>query len=295
MTAAPSRSRGSRAGGRGPTSRPPRIVPGFDPGPLTGRGSHSYLVGEGRPVLIDTGAGVPAYADALAAALGAEAGPLALVLVTHHHPDHQGGLAQVEALAPGTPLLKRPHPKDLVAPARALAGGGDGRPPETIEVDGARLVALYTPGHASDHLCFYWAAARALFTGDLVLGGTTVTIPAGDGDLSAYLASLERLLALDLDVLYPGHGDPITEPHAYIRYYLAHRRMREAQVVDALRAGLATPVEIAARIYPDVAEGLRRATHEQVLAHLIKLERGGVAVREPAATGALGELRFRLR
>ncbi len=294
MTTAPSSSKGSRtSGGRPP--RPPRIVPGLDPGPLTGKGSNSYLVGDGRPVLIDTGSGVPAYADALAAALAAEAGPLALVLVTHHHPDHQGGLAQVEALAPATPLLKRPHPKDLVAPERALAGGGERQPPETIEVEGARLVALYTPGHASDHLCFYWPEARALFTGDLLLGGTTATIPARDGDLSAYLASLERLLALDLDVLYPGHGDPITEPHAYIRYYLAHRRMREAQVVDALRVGLATPVEIAARIYPDVAEGLRRATHEQVLAHLLKLERDGVAVQEPAATRALGGLRYRLR
>lgn len=292
MTTTPPSSKGSR-GSDGRAPRPPRILPGLDPGPLTGKGSNSYLVGDGRPALIDTGSGVPAFADALAAALRAEAGPLALVLVTHHHHDHQGGLAQVEALAPGTPLLKRPHPKDLVAPARPLTGGGDGRPPETIELDGARLVALYTPGHASDHLGFYWPEARALFTGDLVLGGTTAIIPAGDGDLSAYLASLERLLTLDLDVLYPGHGDPIAQPRAYIRYYLAHRRMREEQVVDALGAGLATPAEIAARIYPDVAEGLRRATREQVLSHLIKLERDGVAVREPAADAT--RPRFRLR
>ncbi len=271
--------------------RPPRLVPGLNPGPFTGRGTNTYLVGEGRPALIDTGAGVPAYAEALAAALADEAGPLALVLVTHHHRDHQGGLAQVEVLAPGTPLLKRPHPKDLVAPDRALAGGGDGQPPEVIELDGARLVALHTPGHASDHLCFYWEDARALFSGDLVLGGTTTIIPADDGDLSAYLASLERLLALDLEVLYPGHGDPIREPHAYIHEYLAHRRMREEQVVDALRAGLGTPEAIAARIYPQLPEALRRAARDQVLAHLVKLERDGVAVREPARPGAAGVVR----
>lgn len=280
-----STSRGPRTGARRPP-RAPRVVLGMNPGPFTGKGTNTYLVGDGRPVLIDTGAGVPAYAEQLAAALAGEAGPLALVLVTHHHRDHQGGLAQVGALAPGVPLLKRPHPKDLVAPDRPLEGGGDGRPPEAIELDGVRLVVLYTPGHASDHLCFYWKEARALFTGDLILGGTTTVIPADDGDLSAYLASLERLLALDLEVLYPGHGDPIREPHARIREYLAHRRMREAQVVDALRAGLGTPAEIAARIYPDISEAVRRAARDQVLAHLVKLERDGVAVREPAAPGA---------
>ncbi|HWP34065.1 MAG TPA: MBL fold metallo-hydrolase [Thermodesulfobacteriota bacterium] len=274
------------------------MVPGLNPGPFTGRGTNTYLVGEGRPVLIDTGAGVPAYADALRRALAAEAGPLAAVLVTHHHPDHQGGLAQVKALAPQAPVFKRPHPRDLVPPDRPLAG--EGEEPAAIEVEGARLIALYTPGHASDHLCFYWEEARALFTGDLVLGGTTPVIPAGDGDLAAYLASLERLLALDLEVLYPGHGEPIGDPHAYIRHYLAHRRMREAQVLDALRAGLATPAEIAARLYPDVAAAVRQAAREQVLAHLVKLEREGVVAREPAAEGpaAHGEAagpRFRLR
>ncbi len=296
MTA--STSKAARGGGRRPP-RPPRVVLGMNPGPFTGKGTNTYLVGDGRPALIDTGQGVPAYAERLAAALADEAGPLALVLVTHHHRDHLGGLAQVEALAPGIPLLKRTHPRDLVAPDRPLAGGGDGRPPEAVELDGVRLVALYTPGHASDHLCFYWEEARALFTGDLILGGTTTVIPAGDGDLSAYLASLERLLALDLEVLYPGHGDPIREPHAYIREYLAHRRMREAQVVDALRAGLATPEAIAARIYPEIPEGVRRATRDQVLAHLVKLERDGVVVREPApqAAGAAEPAapRFRMR
>lgn len=263
--------------------RPPRRIPGMDPGPLTGKGSNSWLVGEGRPALVDTGSGVPAYRGLLADALAGEAGPPTVVLVTHHHVDHQGGLPQVRALAPGVPLWKRPHPKDRVAPDRALSDG------DVVEVEGATLTALFTPGHASDHLCFYWAEARALFTGDLILGGTTSIIPLGDGDLADYIASLERLVALDLEVLYPGHGDPIREPHAYIRHYLDHRRMREAQVLDALRAGLASPEAIAARIYPDIAPGLVRATRQQVLAHLLKLEREGAVLREPGGAFRLVE------
>ncbi|HEX7125183.1 MAG TPA: MBL fold metallo-hydrolase [Thermodesulfobacteriota bacterium] len=263
-------------------------MPGLDPGPFTGAGSRTYLVGEGRPILVDTGSGVAAYADRLAEALGEEAGPPALVLVTHHHADHQGGLAQVAALAPGAPMWKRPHPKDRVPPARALAGG------ETIEADGVRLEALFTPGHASDHLCFYWREARALFTGDLILGGSPTIIPVGDGDLAQYLDSLERLLGLDLEVLYPGHGDPITDPHAYIRGYIAHRKMREGQTLDALRAGLHTAAAIAARIYPPLGPGLRRAARDQVFSILLKLEKEGVLVRHPAEPADPGEPVFRL-
>ncbi len=260
----------------------------MDPGPLTGAGSRTYLVGEGRPILIDTGSGVAAYAGRLAAALRAEAGPAALVLVTHHHSDHQGGLAQVAVLAPRTPMWKRPHREDRVRPARALEGG------ELIEADGVRLQALYTPGHASDHLCFYWPERRALFTGDLVLGGSPTIIPVGDGDLGDYLASLERLLALDLAVLYPGHGEPIETPHQYIRDYIAHRKMREGQVLDALHAGLHTAAAIAARIYPPLGPGLARPARDQVFSILMKLEREGIVVRHPAEAAEPTEPVFRL-
>ncbi len=263
-------------------------MPGLDPGPLTGAGSRTYLVGEGRPVLIDTGSGVAAYADRLAETLREEAGPPSLVLVTHHHSDHQGGLPQLAALAPGAPMWKRPHAKDQAPPARALAGG------EAIEAGGVRLEALYTPGHASDHLCFYWRERRALFTGDLVLGGSPTIIPVGDGDLAQYLASLEGLLGLDLQVLYPGHGDPITEPHAYIRDYIAHRKTREGQALDALHAGLHTAAAIAARIYPPLGPGLRRPARDQVFSILLKLEKEGVVVRHPAEPAEPSEPVFRL-
>lgn len=281
MTTPASRSKGSG-------SRPPRIVPGLDPGPLTGAGSRTYLVGEGRPILVDTGSGVPAYADRLAEAVRAEAGPPALVLVTHHHLDHQGGMPQVAALAPRAPMWKRPHARDLTHPHRALEGG------ETIEAEDVRLVALYTPGHASDHLCFHWPERRALFTGDLILGGTPSIVPVDDGDLAAYMASLERLLALDLEVLYPGHGDPIAEPHAYIRGYIAHRKMREGQVFDALRAGVRTAAAIARRIYPPLGPGLERPARDQVFSILVKLEREGVVLREAAAPAEPAEPVFRL-
>src|SRR3989440_7577942 len=169
-------------------------VLGLNPGMMTGPGTNTYLVGRRDPILIDTGAGVPDYLPLLERYLG-ERGftQPARVVLTHRHRDHMGGVAQLRARFRGLPVAKMIH-KDggLPEPIEDLREG------ERIEGEGVTLVPVYTPGHASDHLCYYLVEEKALFTGDVVLGGSTTVIPPDDGDLLEYLDSLRRLAQLDL-------------------------------------------------------------------------------------------------
>jgi glyoxylase-like metal-dependent hydrolase (beta-lactamase superfamily II) len=137
------------------------------------------------------------------------------------------------------------------------------------------LAAVHTPGHAPDHLCLYWEEERLLFSGDLILGEGTTVIPRMGGSLTDYLGSLDRLRSLDIRRIYPGHGPPIEEPQARIAEYIQHRRMREGQVLEALRAGARTIPEMVMRIYADVAKDLHLLAEESVWNHLLKLEGEG--------------------
>ena len=276
----------SEGPGRAVLSERVRAVLGLNPTSSTGAGTNTYLVGRNAPILIDAGAGVPAYAEALSAGL-AEWGlrRISRVLITHGHSDHVAGLGQVAALAPGIPVMRwappGAPPPDGATPIR------DG---DVIRGEGCTLTALHTPGHAADHLCFYLHEERALFSGDLIAGEGTVVIPLQGGDLGDYLRSLARLLALDLGRIYPGHGPVIADGPAKVREYLAHRRMRDDQILAALRAGIGDVAGIVARIYAEVPLELHRLARQSVLQHLRKLEREGMVA---AADGAAE--RFMLR
>lgn len=241
------------------------MVLGQNPGLQTGPGTNTYLLGRERLVLIDTGEGVPAYNALLKEAVEASKGRLSLILVTHGHRDHIGGIRAVRRMYPDAVARKFPggEPPATVEP---IAAG------EQIRLDGITLKAIHTPGHASDHLCFYWAEERALFSGDLILGEGTAVMPRDGGSLTDYLASLERLRSFDIRRIYPGHGPAIPDPQAKITEYIEHRRMRERQVLDALHAGARTIPEMVARIYPDVPKALHRLAEESVWNHLVKLE-----------------------
>jgi glyoxylase-like metal-dependent hydrolase (beta-lactamase superfamily II) len=198
------------------------------------------------------------------------------VLLTHRHIDHMGGVAQVRSAFPRVPVSKlvRNDPRLPVA-MESLADGA------VIQGDGATLHALHTPGHASDHLCYYLEEERALFTGDLILGGSTTVIPPDDGDLGDYLASLRRVLALDVQRIYPAHG-PVLEPaRPVIEGYIAHRLEREGQILAALGAGTETAAEIVGRVYREVPPALHPVARLSVLSHLAKLEREARVVRGP--------------
>ncbi|MGH7393594.1 MAG: MBL fold metallo-hydrolase, partial [Candidatus Rokuibacteriota bacterium] len=211
-------------------------VLGLNPGMMTGPGTNTYLVGRGDPILVDTGAGVPDYVPLLERYLG-ERGwrrPSRVVL-THRHADHLGGVAHLRERFAGLRVSKMIH-RDSQLPE----GIDDLHDGVAVEGDGVTLVPVHTPGHASDHLCYYLVEEKAVFTGDVVLGGSTTVIPAGDGDLLDYMRSLERLLGLDVRRIYPAHGPVIEDGPGRIREYIAHRLMRERQILEALGDGLVT-------------------------------------------------------
>jgi len=256
-------------------------VLGLNPGMMTGPGTNTYLVGRRDPILIDTGAGVPDYPPLLERYLGERGwSQPSRVLLTHRHRDHLGGVTQLRERFPGLRVAKMIH-KDSGLPDAV----DDLRDGERVEGDGATLVPVYTPGHASDHLCYYLVEEKALFTGDVILGGSTTVIPADDGDLADYLASLRRLQTLDVRRIYPAHGPVIEDAQAKIREYIEHRLMRERQIVAALADGPATIPALVERIYADVPVALHPVAAMSVESHLRKLAKEG-RVSESIATGA---------
>ena len=250
-------------------------VLGLNPGLMTGPGTNTYLVGARRPILLDTGAGMAGYVTLLTAFLRAEGeAGVARVILTHRHVDHMGGVLDVRRAFPRVPVAKLvKNDATLPVPMESL---GDGA---VIRGDGVTLRAVYTPGHASDHLCYYLEEERALFTGDLILGGSTTVIPPDDGDLADYLASLHRVLQLDVRRIYPAHG-PVLEPaRPVIEGYIAHRLERDTQILGAVGSGAETVAHIVAHVYRDVSPALHPVARLSVLSHVKKLEREGRVIR----------------
>ena len=264
-----------------------------NPGPMTGPGTNSYLVGSGhRWVVIDPGPALEPHVQALVAALpaAAEGRPVA-ILATHTHRDHSPAAAPLAA-ATGAPVWgRRPgHPMwqdDSFRPDHEPADG------ERLELgEGVTLHAVHTPGHASNHLCWWLEQERLLFTGDHVMQGSTVVINPPDGDMAAYLRSLQALRqahdagARPLEWLAPGHGFLVADPPAVLDALVAHRLRREAKVLAALEATPRLLEALLPRVYDDVPAALHGVAARSLLAHLLKLQGEGRAVQ--AAEGWSG-------
>jgi glyoxylase-like metal-dependent hydrolase (beta-lactamase superfamily II) len=245
---------------------PPVLFSSHNPSPLTGAGNNTWLIDGAEPALVDAGVGNAAHVDAIAAHLESAGRKLARVLVTHGHGDHASGVPALRAKWPALEACKWIDRGEDPAGWRPLRAG------ETIRAGGGVLTVIYTPGHARDHVCFFDETSKDLYSGDMILQGTTVMIPAGrGGSLRDYLASLESLAALGPARAFPGHGPIIDRPVALIEEYLEHRRLRERQVRACLEAGTTDVDAIVAHIYPDLAAAIRPAARLTVEAHLEKL------------------------
>ncbi len=228
-----------------------------NPGPFTLCGTNSWLIDRAPTWLIDPG---PSLADHIEA-LGAEIerrGGLGGIALTHDHPDHAEGVPAMRAKYPGAPVAAARGDVDVL-----LAGGSVFGP----------LEAIFTPGHARDHLAF--TVGDAAFTGDAVLGEGSVFVAPYQGALRAYLDGLERLRRRQLQVICPGHGPPVRDPARKLDQYRAHRLEREARLVAALATGKRGVREILDDVWEDAPSELRFAATLTLAAHLDKLEEEG--------------------
>jgi len=268
-----------------PYAYPEELEPGVarllarNPSPFTYFGTQTYLVGEEELVVIDPGPDLPEHVDAIVAALDGR--NLAAIACTHTHRDHSPASRALKAMT-GAPIigcaplaLESIGPRadasfdKQYAPDKILTDG------EAIEFDGGkRLIAVATPGHTSNHLCF--AFGDSLFTGDHVMGWSTTVVVPPDGDMAAYMKSLDILRQRGDRIYYPAHGPAVTKPAQLVRGMIGHRLQRERQILKLLDAGPRDIPDIVANAYPGLDQRLVPAAGGSVLAHLVDLERRGL-------------------
>lgn len=281
-----------------------RRVIARNPSKFTYHGTGTYIVGRGRVAVIDPGPVLDSHREALTAALDGET--VEAILVTHCHSDHSPLAAWLKEHTGASTVAFGPHrvntawidddepeEPDAEEEAAQQRAGAEGKVEESLDLgftpdrtvadgevaaagDGFTLVAIHTPGHTSNHLCFWFPEQRILFTGDHIMGWSTTVITPPDGDMRDYFASLAAARALDPAMLLPTHGAPVTDVPPFIDAFVAHRLAREAQVLDAVRDGVSLVPDMVRRLYVGVNEKLYKAAGRSVLSHLIKLADDGL-------------------
>jgi glyoxylase-like metal-dependent hydrolase (beta-lactamase superfamily II) len=250
-----------------------------NPGRMTGPGTNTYLIGTRELVVLDPGPAVDSHLEAIVAAVAGAR--VVAVAVTHTHRDHSPGATPLRARLAAPLVGQRARHAAFQDPdfaPDALADEG-----LRLATDAGELVAVATPGHASNHVCWHHPARRLLYSGDHVLGSVSPVILPPDGDMGEYLDSLARLRRLDLGAFAPGHGPLVPDPAATIDALVRHRLAREARVVAALGAlGRASLQALLPAVYHDVAADLHGYARYSLEAHLLKLEREGRARRDGA-------------
>ncbi len=263
-----------------------RRVIARNPSAFTFHGTGTYIVGpasgSGAVAIVDPGPDLPQHVDAVLDAVRGET--VSHILVTHTHLDHSPATVAVKAATGAPSYAFGPHGRggdggqveegadfDFV-PDHRLADG------ESVEGGGWTMEGVHTPGHTSNHMCFALKEENALFPGDHVMGWSTTVVSPPDGDMRAYMASLEKLQGRSEGIYYPTHGAPITDPSPYVAALFAHRHEREEQIIACLADGVGQIPDMVARMYADIDPDLHHAAGRSVLAHLIHMvETGRVA------------------
>ncbi len=252
------------------------LVRAPNPSPMTLSGTNSYLIdcGDGHALVIDPGPSIASHVDTLLEAASAQSLTITAIAVTHWHPDHAPAAAPLAAMT-GAPIYA--HPASTIPHDRDLELERD------LRIGQTALRAIDAPGHTFDHVIFHLARERALFTGDVILGEGSVVIAPPGGAMRPYQRTLQRLAEEfgEASVIYGGHGPIVTDAQAKIAEYIAHRRMREEEILAALAERAHTIPELVLRIYGPTPSPLRPAMARQILAHLIALEGEGRVAAEP--------------
>jgi glyoxylase-like metal-dependent hydrolase (beta-lactamase superfamily II) len=256
-----------------------------NPGPFTFKGTGVYIAGGEDVAVIDPGPDLPEHIAALKRVLAGRR--VTHILVTHTHSDHSPAAKPLKEWSGAKTYAFGPHGSGREEGPTVEAGGDMDFVPDVRVKDGDIIAGngftfegVHTPGHTSNHMCFALQEEQALFTGDHIMGWSTTVVTPPDGDMAAYIASVEKLQARGDKTLYPTHGAPITDPAPFLAAYREHRLDRERQVLAAIADGLATIPQMVARMYADVDKRLHPAAARSVLAHLIKLEREGRAIHD---------------
>lgn len=270
------------------------IAPGIrrviarNPSPFTFHGTGTYILGTGNVAVIDPGPADPAHiANVLAAVRGER---ISHILVTHTHMDHSPGTALIKAEMDVPAYGFGPHGAGKVAAGVVVEEGGDMDFVPDVQVGHGAVIeggdwsveCVYTPGHTSNHLCFQLREQKALFTGDHVMGWSTSIISPPDGDMAAYMQSLELLLGRDDKVYWPTHGPCIEDPKAHVRAFIAHRAEREQQIISCMQGGVSRIVDMVPRMYLDTPEFMYPAAGRSVFAALEYMVARGIARTEGA-------------
>lgn len=273
----------------------PRIrrVIANNPSPFTAYGTGTYILGAGNVAVVDPG---PADRDHVRAILRATEGErITHILVTHTHIDHSPGAALLRETVDAPTYAYGPHGSGKLEEGVPVEEGGDLEfvPDERVRdgdvVDGGNwsVECVYTPGHTSNHMCFALREESALFTGDHVMGWSTSIISPPDGDMGAYMASLEKLLRRDDRIYWPTHGPSIPEPKPHVEAFLAHRREREEQIKACLARGISRIVEMVPEMYQGTPELMYPAAARSVLAAVeLLVTRGEVECEGPVSIDA---------
>jgi glyoxylase-like metal-dependent hydrolase (beta-lactamase superfamily II) len=251
-----------------------RRVCANNPNAFTFKGTGTYIVGRGKVAVIDPGPLLDEHVEALKTALKGET--VTHILITHTHNDHSPAAAPLKAATGAKTYGFGPHGAGKKHEGIDVEEGGDTafapdvtlKDGDTIKGDGWTFEALYTPGHTSNHICFALREEKALFSGDHVMGWSTTVIAPPDGDMAQYFASLEKLTARDDKHFYPTHGNPISNPQAFVRTLIEHRHARERQIEACLARGITQIPDMVAAIYSEIDKRLHPAAAMSVLAHL---------------------------